>query len=441
MYQSKICNLTGKNFLKIYFIKLILYQIIMMNKKFFLILLIFILFINVNAQQLNPPKIIKLIVLDSFGLPLSFASISINFKPIGITNYNGEFSFENNGGILAVSKSGYITRLIQLPLFWQGELKINLFNSEYNINEKKKINYQRKVILNNFALINKKVIVTNNFNDFQIYNIDENGILRIYFEKKSKNILIYIEDRFNSLYVYISELKEDENDSLLLLNYNVFQTYNFDLRENILPDFIVLKTSNFSVNIPVYKNLKILNPYKIYIGSNDYLFFIKYKVFFKFLISIQNFNKMIKENFEIKLNQIENLEVLLSFNIKTDDEEVISDNYFKFLFNKSFEIKDSKIFNRLYELINYYFTNDNYFEITIMDNDKIKLVEFGLLDSNNYLIIKGFLQNNLKIPKIFFEKKYSLIFEIYPLINYEILMAGSNIISSESYFTIIYKIK
>ncbi|MFN3411300.1 MAG: hypothetical protein ACK4YF_03975 [Exilispira sp.] len=412
-----------------------------MNKKFFLILLIFILFINVNAQQLNPPRIIKLIVFDSFGLPLSFVSISINFKPIGITNYNGEFSFENNGGILAVSKTGYITRLIQLPLFWQGELKINLFNSEYNINEKKKINYQRKVILNNFALINKKVMVTNNFDDFQTYNIDENGILSIYFEKNSKNILIYIEDRNNSLFIYICELKEDENDSLLSLNYNTFQTYNFDLRENIFPDFILLKSSNLSINIPIYKDLKIFNPYKIYLGSNDYLFFKKYKVFFKFLISIQNFNKMIKENFESKINQIENPEVLLSFNIKLDNEEVINDDYFKLLFNKSFEIKDYNIFNRLYELINYYFTNDNYFEITIMDNDKIKLVEFGLLDSNNYLIIKGFLQNNLKIPKIFFEKKYSLIFEIYPLINYEILMSGSNIISSESYFTIIYKIK
>lgn len=418
----------------------------MIRKEIFLKIFIFIILIlslnifNLYAQQINPPKIIRIKVMDCLGLAIGNAAISIDFKALGVTKVNGEFSFENNGGILSISKIGYVTKIIQLPSYWKGDLNINLEKNEIRLNNEKP-NYTRKILLNNIPLINKNMILIENKSNYFYYMTDQNGLLNINYEKNSKVFLIYIEEKQNNIFIYFSELKEIENNSILILNYNINQEYYFDFENNITPNSILINGSNILLRFPFYIKTNVKTPYKIYLGSNDYDFFNKYEIFFEFTLSFIKINQILKLNFiDVIDKQIQSIHI--SFCIKPKDLIGLNERDLADIFNQKVNHDfDNNFIKNLYSLFDYHFSSEKFFEFNINDNEYIKLVKLKVYDFTQNLIIEGFLYNNIKIPQVFFEKKYYLQVEMYPGIFYDNLISDSNILGKESILKVVFQLK
>ncbi len=426
-----------------------------MNKKLlflsFLVLtiffILFLLFFSSNAftlkaQQINPPKLLKVSVTDCFGLPINQATISVNFKPIGLTNISGEFCFENNGGTLAISKPGYIIKMMQIPIYWQGDIDITLFKVEdYKIDSKVN-NYKRKIYLNGAPLINHKILIVDNYSNYSFINTDSEGYLKIFFEKNSKIYLFYIEERQNSIYLFFSRLNQEDNDSILVLDYNVVKTYQMDIENKILADEVILKNKNLFLRIPIYLKPKVLSPYKIYIGSNEYDFFENFDLFLHFYLNLQDFVKISNinpDNFMKNNTSLKN--TLLSYMIRLNSKNEISNLDFKNIFEQKLNFYNvNSLIEKIFLLQQFYFVNNEYLEFSIEENDIINMSRIKIFDNNLKLVLQGYLYNNLKIPKIYFEKKFSIVIEMYPNIYYDNLINDTNLLSNDSYFAFEFKI-
>jgi len=417
---------------------------------FFILIIFFILTFLLSisnpfllkAQQINPPKLLKIIVTNGCGDPIHQAAISIDFKPIGLTNFNGEFCFENNGGTLAISKPGYTIKLMELPIYWQGDIKITLFKSEEYQIDSKVNNYKRKIYLNGAPLINQKVLIVNNDSYYSFTNTDSEGFLNIFFEKKSKNYLFYIQEKQNSIYLFFSKLKEEDNDSILVLDYNVVKTYHIDIKNKIIADEIILKSKNQFLKIPIYLKTKVLSPYKIYVGSNEYEFFENYEIFLHFYLNITDLAKITNVSINNFIgNNVSLKDTLLSYMIKLDSKNEISDLDFKNIFEKKINISiKNSLIEKIFLLLRFYFVNNDYLEFWIEDNDMINLSKLKIYDNNSKLLLQAYLFNNLKIPKLYFEKEFSIIVEMYPNVFYDNLINDTNLLSNDSYFGFEFKI-
>ncbi len=406
----------------------------------FLILILSLNIFNLYAQQINPPKIIRIKVMDCLGLPIGNAAISIDFKILGVTKVNGEFSFENNGGILSISKPGYVTKIVQLPSYWNGDLKINLEKNEIRFNNEKS-NYTRKVLLNNIPLINKNMILIENDSNYFYYMTDQSGLLNISYEKNSKVFLLYIEEKQNNIFIYFSELKEIENNSVLILNYNINQEYYLNFNNSITPNSVIITDSNILLRFPFYLKTNIKTPYRIYFGSNDYDFFNKYEIFFEFTLNIFNINQILNLNFIYTVdNQIQSTHI--SFCIKPKNLIGLSEKDLVDILNQKVSHDfDNNFIKNLYSLFEYHFSSEKFFEFNINNNEYIKLVKLKVYDFTQNLIIEGFLYNNIKIPQVFFEKKYYLQIEMYPGIFYDTLISNLNILGKESILKMVFELK
>lgn len=406
-------------------------------KLYFFILFIFLLPFSIFAQQLNPPRLLNVKVLDPLGLPISFATLSIDFKVIGLTNQNGEFTFENKGGLLSISKVGYISKIIQIPNYWQGTLNINLSSIDYeNIYENKikdEINYKVTIYLNNSPLIKEKVIVLENSSMVKTYYTNENGELGLKFRKKSEIYLIYINNKQNNLYIYFSKLKESDNGSLIILNYNVYDYLMVNLKDNILADNIIIKNKYYYILIPIINNnFNLISPYRVYFGSNDYEFFNKYELFFNFLLPSSFYIKSIQNDI------IKN--TLISMIVNYKEAKIITKDLFENIINtniKQFNIID--FFNDFNDRCKYNFNNEGFFELSYKKGN-IDLIKLRLYDINKNLILESYFSTYVKIPNIFFEKEYSLIVEFYPNLFYDNLLVCEVLLSKNSYYGLIVKL-
>ncbi len=398
----------------------------------FLYCIIFSCFIN--AQQTNPPNLLKLFVYDCAGQPLNLVAISLDFKPIGVTDNQGYFIFENKGGILAISKPGFIAKLIQLPEYWKGEIKINLEYLKYEFKEDKNINYSRTIYLNNSPLINKSVLLINNYGNFKTYYTDKDGKISFNYKPNDKFFIFYIENEQNNLFFYFSQVKEDENGSNLFLNYAVSNGYYFDFDKELHPDFFILMSENLFLKLPIVLKTKPSSPYWINIGSNDYQFFTKFKQYIHFSFPAD----LIIKNYSDSNLQIPYL--TYNFNVKefkTINTKSLSSIFFDSIAN----VDDDKIFEKIYNIIDYHFINQDYFELNLKQNEFFQLSKISLYDYSGYLIIEGFLLNKITIPSIYFTKGYSLLIEMYSKINYDNLINNTNILSNDNYFGIVYKLR
>lgn len=395
-----------------------------------------------NAQQINPPKLLKTIVTDCSGLPIDLATISIDFKPMGLTNAKGEFCFENNGGIIAISKPGFITKIMQLPSYWQGDINITLYKTYDSISQSKTSNYSRKLILESTELTNKKVLIFDNYLNYNLVETDSNGTFNIYFKEKSKLYLFYIEQKQNSLYLFFSELKEKEDDSILILDYNVYNSYKINLESSVLPYEIILKGKNSFYKVPYYKESKILSPYTLFIGSNDYSFFENYDIFFLFSLNFSNYMKITKYNFnKIEKDYFSIKSLIFNFYVKPDRKNQISNSDFSQIINQSIDFdKEDNFLNQLLNLIDFHVVNNEYIQFNLNGKDIIKLAKISVFENNSKLVLESYFYDFLRLPILFFEKKYSVYIEIFPNLFYDNIINDINILSKNSYFGLKFKI-
>lgn len=416
------------------------------NLLFIIILIFFIFHLNIlKAQQLNPPKLLKIIVKDSLGKPLNLSTISINFKPIGVTDIKGEFVFENTGGILAISKPDYITKVMQLPAYWQGEIKVNLNKSVFkepdNNNKDEEIEYIRKILIKKTPLMNQKVLIFNNKNNYSLFYTDDNGDLKIKVDKDSKNYLLYIIQELNSVFIYFSYLDEKENNSVLILDYGISSKYTFNLFNDILPDTIIFQGKDSYFNLPFYQKLKIKSPYTVYINSNDYNFKENFDIYFQFNLNFKYFSKIYDDLFDLKsFAQYE--KAILSIKLKIDQERKIeTDDFIDLIESRLGENKDKFIFQNIFNSMNFYFDKNEFLILKIENKDFLSISNLRIYDKKGFLIFDCLLSDSLILPAIYFNDKYTINWEYYFDSFYDNLINNTNILGKDSYFSIIFNIK
>jgi hypothetical protein len=215
-----------------------------------------------------------------------------------------------------------------------------------------------------------------------------------------------------------------------------------DIENKILADEVILKNKNLFLRIPIYLKPKVLSPYKIYIGSNEYDFFENFDLFLHFYLNLQDFVKISNinpDNFMKNNTSLKN--TLLSYMIRLNSKNEISNLDFKNIFEQKLNFYNvNSLIEKIFLLQQFYFVNNEYLEFSIEENDIINMSRIKIFDNNLKLVLQGYLYNNLKIPKIYFEKKFSIVIEMYPNIYYDNLINDTNLLSNDSYFAFEFKI-